>query len=152
MRNLRQQGCDLPLSYMCAWFNASIEPVVAACGRVSCSVNLTRRYEGHEKARGQEAGRKLSRAITSASALCFPVNAGSPLSAIIHTILGLRIYKISSGLTTTQFLSAVTSLPLAICACVLFLISSCNCSKYASLRLIHRCTPPFPTSTPWNCM
>ena len=63
-----------------------------------------------------------------------------------------RIYKISSGRTTTQFLSAVTSLPFETWACVLFLISSCKRSKYAALRLIHKCTPPFATSTPWNNM
>ncbi|RMZ66369.1 hypothetical protein GMOD_00001695 [Pyrenophora seminiperda CCB06] len=47
-------------------------------------------------------------------------------------------YKISVGNTTTQFLSAVTSLPLAICSFVLFLISSCSFSYTASVRLIHR--------------
>ncbi len=47
-------------------------------------------------------------------------------------------YWISSGLTITQFLSAVTGNPSLACAAACLAIMPFNCVMYLSLRLIHK--------------
>lgn len=50
-------------------------------------------------------------------------------------------YWICSGVTITQFLSAVTGRPALACAAECCLIMPLICFMYLALRLTHRCTP-----------
>ena len=63
-----------------------------------------------------------------------------------------RSYWISSGLTTTQFLSAVTVNPSLAWAAAFLAIMPWIWVMYLSLRLTHRWMPPLATSTLWNSM
>ena len=63
-----------------------------------------------------------------------------------------RSYWISSGLTITQFLSAVTVIPSLAWAAAFLAIMPWIWVMYLSLRLTHRWMPPLATSTLWNSM